>query len=220
MADADVLPTPKRTSSTRMITVLGLVSMLSGFLVVLVYQLTLAPIAENKRVMIEKAIFQVVPGAVSRKDFIVSEQGITPASEGEGIHIYAAYDADGKLKGIAAEAAAQGYADMISLLFGYDPACQCITGISVLKMAETPGLGDKIITDADFVANFEALDATVAGDALANPIVTVKSGTKNNPWEIDAISGATVSSNAVGKALNLSAQRLLPLLVGHVDELR
>lgn len=219
MADAVQSPA-QATSSARMIGVLGLVAMLSGFLVVSVFQLTQEPIAENKRAMIEKAIFQVVPGAASRKDFLVTEQGIMPGGDGEGIHIYAAYAADGKLQGIAAEAAAQGYADIINLLYGYNPECQCITGISVLKMAETPGLGDKIITDAHFVANFNALDATIAGEGLAHAIVTVKHGSKQNPWEIDAISGATVSSNAVGKALNTSAQRLLPLLVKQVDELK
>ncbi|MEW8061985.1 MAG: FMN-binding protein, partial [Candidatus Thiodiazotropha sp.] len=88
-------------------------------------------------------------------------------------------------------------------------------------LAETPGLGDKIITDANFVANFEALDARLSGDgqALENEIVTVKHGSKQNPWEIDAISGATISSKAVGKALNQSAKRLLPDLVPQLDKL-
>jgi electron transport complex protein RnfG len=82
-------------------------------------------------------------------------------------------------------------------------------------------LGDKIITDADFVANFDALDARLSSDgqALANEIVTVKHGTKQNPWEIDAISGATISSKAVGKAINQSAKQLLPQLVPHLDKL-
>jgi len=88
-------------------------------------------------------------------------------------------------------------------------------------MTETPGLGDKIATDPAFLANFEALDARLnaVGTALANPIVTVKRGRKTEPWQIDAISGATISAKAVGKALNESTQRLLPRLVPHVSEL-
>ena len=184
------------------------------------FEWTKPAIEQNKREMIERAIFQVVPGATQRRDFVVSADGVK--TEGDGIAVYAAYDDAGKLRGIAAEAAAQGYQDVIRLLYGYNPECQCITGIRVLKLSETPGLGDKIITDADFVANFKALDASVnaALSALANAIVTVKHGRKQNPWEIDAISGATISSAAVGKALNDSAQRLLPLLVPHVDELK
>ncbi len=81
-------------------------------------------------------------------------------------------------------------------------------------MAETPGLGDKIIKDPAFLANFQALDARLneRGDALANPIRTVKHGARRNPWEIDAISGATISSVAVGRAINASAAELLPAL--------
>jgi electron transport complex protein RnfG len=201
------------------------IAMLSGFLVVLTYQLTKPIIAENQRRAIEAAVFQVIPGAVARRDFLVTETGVTPVSPdapSEGILVYAGYDAEGKLKGVAAKAGAQGYADMIHLLYGYDADCECIRGIKVLKLAETPGLGDKIITDDNFVANFDALEAKLnaSGDRLANPITTVKAGTKQHPWEIDAISGATISSQAVGKALNQSTQQLLPQLMPHIEALR
>jgi len=89
-------------------------------------------------------------------------------------------------------------------------------------MAETPGLGDKIATDPVFLANFSPLDARLdaAGSALTNPIVTVKHGRKTVPWQIDAITGATISCKAVGKALNESTQRLLPRLAPHVSQLK
>lgn len=214
---------PMLPSSGKLIGTLGVIAMLSGFLVVLVYQFTLPYIEENKRLAIERAVFQVVPGAVSRRDFVVNDDGVFPAESGTpGTPVYAAYDADGNLKGVAAGAAAQGYADIVQLLYGYDPACGCVRGFSVLKMAETPGLGDKILTDEGFLANFEqGVEAKLnaAGDALANAIVTVKHGTKQHPWQIDAISGATVTSTAVGKALNTANQTLLPKLVPHLHEL-
>lgn len=211
------------TPSGKMIATLGGIAMLSGFLVVLVFQFTKPMIEENQRKAIEAAVFQVIPGAVSRRDFVVTKNGIEPVSQEtkkvDGIRVYAGYDETGSLKGIAARAGAQGYADMIYLLYGYAPSCECIHGIKILKLAETPGLGDKIITNQDFVANFYSLDAQLNdnGTALANPITTVKHGKKQNEWEIDAISGATISSNAVGKALNQSTQSLLPLLVPHLD---
>ena len=97
-----------------------------------------------------------------------------------------------------------------------------ITGIGVVAMRETPGIGDKIITDAAFLANFEALDAKLNADlsALANEIRTVKHGTKKDAWQIDAISGATITSRAVGKAINDAAQTLLPKLVPNLETLR
>jgi electron transport complex protein RnfG len=212
------------TPAGQMIRTLMGIAMLSGFLVVLTYQLTKPIIAENQRRAIEAAVFTVIPGAVARKDFVISEgelSPVTPDKPAEGILVYAGYDSKGELIGVAAKAAAQGYADLIHILYGYDPACECIRGMKVLKLAETPGLGDKIITDANFVANFEALDARLGSDGktLANEIVTVKHGAKQHPWEIDAISGATISSKAVGKAINQSARQVLPHLVSQLDKL-
>ncbi len=222
--ESEVMPRPATPAGPMIRTLMG-IAMLSGFLVVLTYQLTKPIIAENQRRAIEAAVFQVIPGAVTRKDFVINEKGlfpVTPDNPVEGTPLYAGYDADGRLLGIAANTASQGYADLIHLLYGYDPACQCIRGIKVLKLAETPGLGDKIISDADFVANFDQLDAglNAEGSDLANDIVTVKHGTKRHPWEIDAISGATISSKAVGRALNLSAKRILPLLAPNLESLR
>jgi electron transport complex protein RnfG len=215
-------PAPPEVSATRLIAVLGGIAAIAGLLVVTTYEATFARIADNKRRAIERAVFQVIPGAVTRRDFVVSLQGIAPASvgganTGEGITVYAGYDANNKLLGIAAEAAAQGYQDTIRILYGYAPACECITGIRVLKMAETPGLGDKIARDPAFLQNFRALDASLndTKQALRNAIVTVKHGSKTEPWQIDAISGATISSKAVGKMLNESAATLLPRLWPH-----
>jgi len=219
--DKQSITISQRTSSSKMILSLGLISMLSGFLVVFVFHLTLEPIEKNKRELIEKSVFKVVPGGEIRRNFFVTAKELLTEKQEGSIPIYAVYDKKGQLKGIAAEAAAQGYADMIRLLYGYSPSCQCITGISVIKTAETPGLGDKIITDEIFLENFIALDAKLnyEGKGLKNAIVTVKHGDKTAPWQIDAISGATVSSKAVGKALNDSAQILLPILQAHIEKL-
>lgn len=215
---------PESVSAIRLIVVLGGIAMIAGLLVVMTVEVTAARIAENTRRAIEQAVFQVIPGSTSRNDFMVGEDGIVARTDNanSGTMIYAGYDANGKLAGIATEAAAVGYQDKILVLYGYSPACQCITGIRVLKMAETPGLGDKIARDPTFLANFKALDAQLndAGDGLRHAIVTVKHGTKAQAWQIDAISGATISSKAVGRMLNDSAQRLLPRLLPHVQSLK
>ena len=89
-------------------------------------------------------------------------------------------------------------------------------------MRETPGIGDKILVDKDFLRNFEALDVRLSQDlkSLANAVKTVKHGSKQNPWEIDAIAGATVTSKAVGRGINASAQALLPKLYPRAEQLR
>ncbi len=219
-------PTQEQTTpSGKMIATMVLVSSICGVLIVGAYESTLAPIAENKRITLERAVFKVLPGAASVKEFAATPAGIQPLNgalpEG-GVKFYAAYDQAGALKGIAAEAAGKGYADTVQVLYGYDAQRQCIVGIGVVSMRETPGIGDKILTDQAFLKNFEALDVRVNAEmtALANAVKTVKHGTKTNPWQIDAIAGATVTSKAVGRGINESAQKLLPLLVPHINEIQ
>ncbi len=216
MTEQTPKPAENMASASAMIRTLGGIALISGILVVLVYQLTLPTILENRRIALERAIFKVLPGAVSKAKYILTEDGHIKLDESEtsssGDTIYAGYDNSGMLIGLAMTAAAPGYADIIRILYGYSVECECIIGINVLESKETPGLGDKIEKDPEFLKNFIALDGKLdAGKMkLLNEIITVKHGTKKHPWEIDAISGATVSSKAIGKMLNNSAKKQFP----------
>ena len=116
--------------------------------------------------------------------------------------------------GLALEANGQGYADIIKILYGYDPVRQQVIGFYVLESKETPGLGDKIEKMDSFLDNFKALDVTLSSDlqSVINHVLTVKQGAKDNPWEVEGITGATISSRAIGEMLGESTQRLLPLI--------
>jgi electron transport complex protein RnfG len=217
--------TNQTTPGSKMIATMVMVATVCGVLIVGAFEGTQDAIAENKRITLERAVFKVLPGAASVREYAATPTGIQPLTgampEG-GVKFYAAYDQAGALKGIAAEAAGKGYADVVRVLYGYDATCQCIVGIGVVSMRETPGIGDKIITDKAFLQNFEALDVRVDAEmkALANAVKVVKHGSKQNAWEIDAIAGATVTSKAVGRGINESAQKLLPLLVPHLEEVK
>jgi electron transport complex protein RnfG len=215
---------PPSPASRALIVTLGGVALLSGFLLALTYQLTLPYIEANQRLAVERAVLKIYPQTETRVGFVLGANGLRPAetaTPGE-ILVHAAYDKTGELRGLVAEAAAHGYSGVIRLLYGYSPECQCITGISVLQSTETPGFGDKISTDPDFLANFRALDARLdpEGNALRHPIVTVKHGTKTEAWQVDAISGATITSKAVGRMLNQSTQALLPRVARDLDKIR
>jgi len=203
-----------RPSSLHMIFALTLISVLSGMAVVMVYLYTKPIIDENKRQAIEAAVLTVIPEAVSYTPLVIEDgRAIAPdQAKSQQQLFYAGYDKNQQLIGLAAPANAQGYADKVYIIYGYRFDCECITGIKVIKHAETPGLGDKVITDPDFIANFKALDASVNQDSstLKHQIVTVKHGSKQNPWEVDAISGATITSRAIGKALQNSTDTLIP----------
>ncbi len=210
-------------SARHMIAVLGSVAFIAGVLVVTAYELARPRIQQNRAIALERAIARVYPSAATRRTFLLTEQGLVrrddPAPSGQVV--YSVFDAHGRFLGIAAEAAARGYQDVVRLLYAYSPACQCITGIHVLRNNDTPGIGDKIAKDAKFLENFRALDARLdeRQQALRHAIVTVKHGAKTEAWQIDAISGATITSKAVGRALNDSAQALLPRVAARLGEL-
>lgn len=220
-----IVPAPPPVNSLRLVGVLGLIAAVSGLLIVTVYQATLPTIVEHKRLALEQSVLSVIPGATVVTTYVVENGALLPATgdaNPNALHVYLGYDTGGDLKGVASEGSARGYADAVKTLYGFDPDCQCINRFTVVSSRETPGFGDKLTTDPAFLANFNALDARAnhAQNALANPIVTVKHGTKSKPWQIDAISGATISSRAVGKGLNDSAQKMVPALLARVGELR
>ena len=111
--------------------------------------------------------------------------------------VFGGYDEDGKLVGYAIPGAGPGFQDIVSLLFGYLPDVRKVVGMEILESRETPGLGDKIYKDLEFVANFHDL-------AIDPEIVAVKKGRKAAPNEVDAITGATISSKAVVRIINES----------------
>jgi electron transport complex protein RnfG len=218
-------PQPQATPSASLLKTLGIVSAVCGLAIVAAYQGTFEAAAANRRLALERTVFKVIPAARTMAEWQATPQGIRPGGSetvAGAIKFYAAYDAAGNLAGIAAEGAAKGYADTVRILYGYSPACQCVTGFGLVASKETPGIGDKIVTDQAFLANFEALDVKLNAElsALAHEVKVVKHGSKAHPWEIDAIAGATVTSRAVGRAINDSAQRLLPKLVPELEKLR
>ena len=223
-----VSPVPPASPAAGMIRTLGLVSAICGLIIVGAYEGTYDAVAANKRIATERAVFKVIPAAKSIAEYVaLPAGGIAKVGAGDtaaapgAVKFFAAYDAAGKLAGIAAEGGAKGYADTVRIMFGYSPDCQCVVGIGVVAMRETPGIGDKIITDKEFLANFNALDVKLKGDLsmLANEVKAVKHGSKTNPWQIDAIAGATITSRAVGRAINDSGQTLLPRLLPNLDKL-
>lgn len=219
----DLTSQPAPPASFQLIATLAAISIISGLLVATTFEVTRDPIMKNRREALEKAVFTVLPTAKSRRNFLLDASGLKelPDSDIAQANLYAGYDADGRLTGVAMEGSARGYQDVVKILYSYVPDRQIITGFTVLQSSETPGLGDRVESDPGFLANFQALEASLNpdGTALAHAIVTVKNGSKEHSWQIDAISGATITSTAIGNALNSSAAEMLPNLQKHQNAL-
>lgn len=217
MSIAQVSQVQKTTDSVKMLRAMVTIGVICAFLIVSTFELTLPAIERNKAAALEAAVFKVLPGIVTKRIFIVDDKGeYIPVSEMEkdAQYIFAGYDQDNQLVGLAVEASGQGFADILRILYGYNISEQAIIGFHVLQSKETPGLGDKIEKDQNFLANFESLDVSLSTDqsSLVNSIKTVKHGTKQNPWEIDGITGATISSRAIGNILASSTSAKIPAI--------
>jgi len=209
---------PHTSPAFPMIKVLGAVSVSCGILIVATQISTLGRIRHNQEEMLRTSIEQLLPGMQKQITYSIEPSGdlkIVPGLEGEGHRFFAGYDGSGNLLGVVIEASDRGYADVISTMYSYNADTRTITGFQVVEMRETPGLGDKIRSDPDFLANFKNLDAK-----HDHPIKAVKHGTKRNPWEIDAISGATISSRAVGRALEKSVATVTPVIARNLDRIK
>lgn len=101
---------------------------------------------------------------------------------------YRGVDSSGNVVGYAVQRQQVGAQGMIELMTGMSADFNTITGVQVMKHSETPGLG-ALITTPEFRGQFANL-----------PVADV-SLTKNG-GKIDALTGATISSQAVVDGLH------------------
>lgn len=188
---------PEEPSSLRLVATLALAGMLSGLALAGAYQMTKPTIDANKARALQRAVFDVVPGATRLEKWARDGNDLAPAGDGiraPGEIVFAAYGEGDRFLGYAIEGEGAGYQDTIRLLVGYDPVTSRVIGMYVLDSRETPGLGDRIYKDPAFGENFAQL-------AVDPEIVLVKGGrTADN--EVDAITGATISSRAVVRIID------------------
>jgi electron transport complex protein RnfG len=146
-------------------------------------QASLQPLIEaNKLADTMRQIPALVPGAVS---------GV-PELRGE-LRVFRALNAEQKETGLVIAASGQGFADRIELLVALDLAGEKLTGLYIVDQKETPGLGD-FITKEKWRSQF-------AGKPATEKLRVTKTGAKI-PSEVDGVTGATISSEAVVAIVN------------------
>ena len=194
---ADARKPPAAPSSLRLVMTLAIAGLVSGVAIIGIYETTLPTITANKARELREAVFKVLPG-VTRMQALVYRDGrimAVPEPQKDEPVVYGGYDEQGDFVGYAMPGAGPGFQDTIALLYGYLPGDKQVVGMEILESRETPGLGDKIYKDAAFVAEFSAL-------SVDPEIVAVKKGTGSQPNQVDAITGATISSKAVVRIIN------------------
>lgn len=170
-------------NTLRMLGVLTIIGFISGASLVLIYAYASPLIKNNQEKETKSAIFKIFPEAKKVNTVKLKEESIFKAENANGILLGYAFLAEGN-----------GYQGKIKIMAGIKPDLETLTGIEILESQETPGLGQEIARDK-FKTQFKNLKTKPAITCLKNKF-------PEKPGEIQAITGATVSSSAVVSILN------------------
>lgn len=179
--------------------ILTLITLIAGGVLGLVYEITKDPIAKQQELAKQEAYKAVFEDADTFEVCVEAEDtDLAAYLAGEGFEaqtvneIMEAKDASGETLGYAINlTTSEGYGGDITFSMGVQ-ADGTLNGISILTISETAGLGMNATKD-EFKGQFkekqaEAFTVTKTGAATEN--------------EINAISGATITSNAVTQGVN------------------
>lgn len=182
--------------------VLFAITLIAGIALGVVYESTVDVIAERneqakmdayKKVYSEAATFEVdeviTTKANAAKETLLAENGFKNINIDEAL---VAVDANrNKLGYVLSVTTGEGYNGNITISMGYS-LDGILKDIQILTISETAGLGLKA-RDAEFTSKFTNKEV--------ESFTVTKAGATNDS-EIDAISGATITSNAVVDAIN------------------
>jgi electron transport complex protein RnfG len=191
-----------REKPIMLIVVLGLVSIIAAAALGLVYGVTKVRIQGEEQKAKQEALRDVLPRAV-RFDEIKTQYDVA----GEPFAYYEAYDADGALVGYAFEGRAPGYSSTIELTVGLSPDEQTMTGIKITKQQETPGLGAVCVKGGATKNIWEIFSQAQAGandrgwQGQFTKMTLEQLGDQGIPKNVRALSGATITTNAVLRAM-------------------
>ena len=180
----------KKESMGMLIVVLFLITFITALLLGYINQITAPKIAKNNEETRAAAMAELIPGA----EFAPAEKTEDPAPDKDTPAIQNIYEAkkDGETIGYCMEVLPSGFGGTLTIVVGINTD-GTVAGAQVTSHAETPGLGAKAKADPTWITQF-------AGKAADGSLAVTKDG-----GDINAITGATITSRAVTKAVNRAA---------------
>jgi Na+-translocating ferredoxin:NAD+ oxidoreductase subunit G len=173
------------------------IAVVMSFLLALVYGITETPIAEAKKADKRDKLGEVMPAF--ENDPLDSEKPLTDAAAGRAgnVMLYTG-ESGGQISGYGiTSAVGTGYSGYFSVVFGLDAEGN-VTEVKILESMETPGLGSKA-GEPDFTSQFTGQNLN-----SFNFSVTKDGG------DVDAITGATITSRAVSDAIRQGLENFSP----------
>ena len=181
-----------------------ILSVLFGSGLALLYAWTNPLYLDNQEKATLASIAKTIPGCDTAKNLQTSQvQSI------KEYQVYRVFDSSEKgpetLLGWAYVAKGKGFGGDIKLLIGLNAQADSLVGIDVLEDVETPGFGNYINDEERWKSKFRPRDGKAL--ALARDLVVIKTAPKKD-YQIQAITGATISSKAVVAVINESAAKV------------
>lgn len=176
---------------------LMLITVIAGLLLGVVYEITKEPIAEEQQRAKEEAYREVFTDAESFETVEVNKEDVEKELNKQGFEAVIneamqVFDKSGNPIGyVLTVTDHEGYGGDIQFAMGVK-SDGTVNGISFLSIGETAGLGMKA-TEDDFKKQF--------ADKKVDSFVYTKNGASADN-EIDALSGATITTNAVTNGVN------------------
>ena len=200
-------------TALRFIVILGVTCLVMGSGVAMLYSVFKDRLAEREAIQFQELLGQILPPG---------EAVLIAGSQENGDDVYLVADDQGQPLAYAARGEATGYSSKVKILLGASADDELsIRRVAVLSQAETPGLGTKVaesrsnytlwqkigLAEADgpeeqyndFMDQFSA----ERREAKAQPPLTVEQLNT-----VDAITAATISSNAIKDGVRQAAERI------------
>lgn len=162
--------------------ILFIITAISAVLLAFVNLKTAPKIAENEIQKTQEAMKVLLPEAASFEK-------LEPSDNPAVTERYLALDEAGNTAGTCVIASVNGYGGEIQVLTGVNAEGN-VTGVDILSHSETPGLGANAVKE-DFKGQFTGKSGELS-------VVKTNAG----EHEINAMSGATITSRAVTEAVN------------------
>ena len=165
--------------------ILFTVTAITGLILGVVYEITAGPIKQTQERLKNEALAAALPEADSFEPLEIAE-GASPL-----VHEVQRCADHGEDAGYCITVVPKGYAGPIEIVVGIASGGK-LRAIRILNQSETPGLGAKA-AEPPFTGQFENKDV---------PRLSVVKTSPSEPGQIQAISGATITSDAVTNGVN------------------
>ena len=179
----------KKDTFINMLVSLFVITIISGFSLGYINELTVEPIEKGKIERKVNALKLVLPTFDNNP--VEDVQKIKSDFAKDSVEVFPAFENNEFVGAAVIGSTEKGFSGLIKLMVGFNPSGD-IQNIVILEQKETPGLGTKIKGEK-FLQQFRNMNPSKFNLKV-----------KKDGGEVDALTGATITSRAFGEAVQMS----------------